>query len=145
MEPVEPAQMNIYQSDTYRKDLNWIHFDNEPRVQERQREKVKYQQFWISIFVAYLTISTRISCPDMTTVFHAWPYGKFIEIQNQFRRNKLHKANQGANFLGLSLSNRDNIRTPIQIRREIQPKLLKTWVLLKKRSIHCWLCIIFKR
>ena len=142
MEPVEPVQMNIYQSNTYRKDLNWINFDNEPRVQER--EKVKDQQSWISIFVAYLTISSRISCPDMTAVFHAWPYGKFIEIQSQFRRKKLHKTNQGANFLGLSLRNRDNIRAPIQIRREIQPKLLKTGVLLKNRSIHWWLCIIFK-
>ena len=142
MEPVEPVQMNIYQSNTYRKDLNWINSDNEPRVQERER--VKDQQSWISIFVAYLTISSRISCPDMTAVFHAWPYGKFIEIQSQFRRKKLHKTNQGANFLGLSLRNRDNIRAPIQIRREIQPKLLKTGVLLKNRSIHCWLCIIFK-
>ena len=23
-EPVKPAQMNIYQSDTYRKDLSWL-------------------------------------------------------------------------------------------------------------------------
>ena len=28
-EPVEPAQMNIYQSNTYRKDLNWLHFNDE--------------------------------------------------------------------------------------------------------------------
>ena len=32
LEPVEPVQMNIYQSDTYRKDLSWLHFDDEPRV-----------------------------------------------------------------------------------------------------------------
>ena len=35
MEPVEPVQKNIYQSNTYRTDLSWLHFDNEPRVQER--------------------------------------------------------------------------------------------------------------
>ena len=35
-EPVEPVQMNIYQSNTYRNDLiSLLHFDNEPRVQER--------------------------------------------------------------------------------------------------------------
>ena len=34
-EPVEPVQMIIYQSNTYRKDLSWLHFDDEPRVQER--------------------------------------------------------------------------------------------------------------
>ena len=31
--------MNIYQSNAYRKDLNWLHFDNNPRVQERQQMK----------------------------------------------------------------------------------------------------------
>ena len=36
MELAEPVQMNIYQSNTYKKDLNWLHFDDEPRVQERQ-------------------------------------------------------------------------------------------------------------
>ena len=55
VEPVEPDQMNIYQSNTYRKDLSWLHFDDEPRVQERQQEKD--QQSCIPIFIAYLTSS----------------------------------------------------------------------------------------
>ena len=49
VEPVAPVQMN--QSDTYRKDLSWLHFDNESRVQERQQ--VKDQQSCISVFVAF--------------------------------------------------------------------------------------------
>ena len=53
VEPVEPIQMNTYQSNTYRKDLSWLHFDDEPRVQERWQEKD--QQSYISVFVAYLT------------------------------------------------------------------------------------------
>ena len=35
VEPAEPVQMNIYQSNTYRIDLSWLHLDDEPRVQER--------------------------------------------------------------------------------------------------------------
>ena len=31
--------MNIYQSDTYRKDLDLLHFDDEPVVQEVVSEK----------------------------------------------------------------------------------------------------------
>ena len=54
VEPVQPVQMNTYQSNNYRKDLNWLYFDGEPIVQERQQ--VKDQQFYISVFVAYLTI-----------------------------------------------------------------------------------------
>ena len=50
VEPVQPIQMNFYQSNTYRKDLSWLHFNNEPRVQDRQQ--VKDQQACISIFVA---------------------------------------------------------------------------------------------
>ena len=54
VEPVELVQMNIYHSNTFR-NLNWLHFDNEPSVPEKQ--KVKDQQtFIISVFVAYLTI-----------------------------------------------------------------------------------------
>ena len=54
MEPVEPVQMNIYQSNTYRKDLTWLPFGDEPRAQERQQGKD--EQSCISIFVASLTI-----------------------------------------------------------------------------------------
>ena len=34
VEPIELVQMNIYQSKTYRKDLNWLHFDDEPGAQD---------------------------------------------------------------------------------------------------------------
>ena len=58
VEPVEPVQMNIYQSNTYRKDLSWLHFDDEARIQERQQ--VKDQQPFISVFVAYPTVPSSI-------------------------------------------------------------------------------------
>ena len=50
VELVEPVQMNIYQSNTYRKELSWLHFDDETRVQERQQ--VKDQQSCIPVSVA---------------------------------------------------------------------------------------------
>ena len=34
MEPPKPVQMNICQSNTYRKDLSWLHFDGEPSAQQ---------------------------------------------------------------------------------------------------------------
>ena len=48
--------MNIYQSNTYRKDLSRLQFVNEPRVQER--EQVKDQQSYISVFEVYLLVAT---------------------------------------------------------------------------------------
>ena len=39
MEPVEPVQKNICQSNTYREDLSWAHFEDEPRVQKKQQVK----------------------------------------------------------------------------------------------------------
>ena len=39
MELVEPVQMNIYQSNFYRKDLNWLNFNDGSRVQEGQQVK----------------------------------------------------------------------------------------------------------
>ena len=69
-------------------------------------------------------LATRITSPDITTVFHAWPYDRFIEIQNNLRRKKLHRTNQGSNFLGGTFSIRDNLRAHIH-RRESQPSILK--------------------
>ena len=54
----------------------------------------------------------------MTTVFHTWSCGKFIEIQSSLRRKKLHRTNQDSNLLGGSFSSRDNLRDPTQFRRE---------------------------
>ena len=38
MEPVEPVLKNIYQTNTYRKDLSWPQFDDEPRLHSREAE-----------------------------------------------------------------------------------------------------------
>ena len=54
VEPVEPVLKNVYQSNMYRKDLSGPHFDDKPRVQEKQQ--VKDQQSCIFVFVASLTI-----------------------------------------------------------------------------------------
>ena len=64
----------------------------------------------------------------MTTIFHEWPCGRFIEIQSSIRRKKIHRTNQGSNFLGGSFRNRDN---PTNIRLgEDLPKT--SW-----RRLHC--------
>ena len=135
MEPVVPVQMNMCQSNTYRTDLSWLDFNDEPRVQEKQQ--VKDQQSCIFIFVAYPTmVATRSTSPDMTTVFHPWLYDRFMKIQSNLGRKKLNRTNQGSNFLGGSFSNRDTVRAPIQFGGESQPQYLIRWFFLKNRPIH---------
>ena len=72
----------------------------------------------------------------MTTVFHAWSHGTITKIQSNLRRKKLPRMNQGSNFLGGSFSNRQNVRAPIQFRRESPPQHLKRLFFLKNRPIH---------
>ena len=72
----------------------------------------------------------------MTTVFLAWLYGRFIEIEGNVRKNKFHRMNQGSNFLEGSFRNRDNVRAPIQFRKESQLHYLKRLFFLKNRSIQ---------
>ena len=60
----------------------------------------------------------------MTLIFDASPYGRFIEIERATSgEKKFHRATQGSNFLkgGISNSNRDNVRDPIQFESESQP------------------------
>ena len=71
----------------------------------------------------------------MTTPFHARVYGRFIELQSNLMRKKLYRTNQGSNFLAGSQSNRDNVRSPIESKREIQTHL-KRCFFLRNRPIH---------
>ena len=48
----------------------------------------------------------------MTTVFHAMPYGRFIEMQSNPRRKKLHRTNQGSDFLEAVLAIEINSKSP---------------------------------
>ena len=156
MEPVEPVLKNIYQSNTSRKDLSWPRLDDEPRVPKKQQ--VKDQQSCIFDFVAWIAIgatrgtspvatgvATRgrhdpdMTSPDMTRVFCTWVYGRFIEIQSNLRREKIHRTIQGSNFLGGSFSNRDNVGAPIRFRREGQSRHLKKLFFLKNRPIHFYI------
>ena len=107
VEPVQPVQINFYQSNTYRKDSGQL-----------------------------FQVVTRSTCPDTTSVFHTWLYGQLVEIQSNLRRKKLHRMNQGSNFLGGSFSNRVNVRSLIQFRRESQPQHLKKRFFLKNTPIH---------
>ena len=91
---------------------------------------MKDQQSCISLFVACLTIpsSNWGTSPDITTVFNAWTYGRFIEIHSNHRKKKLHRMNQGSNFFRGSFSNKDHLRAPTQH--------LKIWFFLRNKPIH---------
>ena len=49
--------MSIDQSNSYRKEVSRLHFDNEPRVQEDQL--VKDQQFYRPVSVAHLRFPSK--------------------------------------------------------------------------------------
>ena len=71
----------------------------------------------------------------MATVFHAWACGKFIEIPSNLWRKKLYRMNQSPNIFRCTFSSRDNVRVPIQFRRESQPQHLKRWF-FSQEQIH---------
>ena len=123
---VEPVQMNTYQSNAYRKDLSWLHFDDKPRVQQ-----VKDQQSWISVLMTYPIIPS-------SKQEHQPKDGNSIPCMTDLQRYKansrekifiewVNKTNKSSNCLGGSFSNRDNVRASIQFGRENEPQHLKRW------------------
>ena len=85
MEAVKPVQLKICQTNNYRKDFSWLHFDDEPRNHKGQ--KVKDQQFDISIFVVYQT------SPNRTNKSSNFLRGSFssrdnVRAQTQFTRER---------------------------------------------------------
>ena len=87
------------------------------RSSEWRTNSPAYLFLWL---IQQFQLATRTTSPDMTTVFHAWLDDRFIQIQRNLRRKKLHRMNQGPNFLGGSFSNRDNVIASIQFRKESQ-------------------------
>ena len=69
--------------------------------------------------------ATRSTTPDMTTVFHGWLYCRFPEIESNLMRKKLQRTNQGSNFLGVSLSNWDNVIALSNLEQKVNPRILQ--------------------
>ena len=73
--------MNIYQSNTYRQDLSWLHFDVEPKFQEINALDVSSATAWLALdlleTLAVLsdTIARR-SAVDQEDLKPYWKSGK---------------------------------------------------------------------
>ena len=67
-----------YYSNTYRKDLSWLHFDDEPRVQERQQ--VKDKQSYISVSVLYIHF-----CSTVLHILHFLQFPKYEKSDSHMR------------------------------------------------------------
>ena len=61
----------------------------------------------------------------MTTVFHAGVYGRFIEIQSNVKKKKLHRVNQGSIFLVDNFNNRDMYKFQSNYEENVNPIILK--------------------
>ena len=128
VEPVGPVQMNIYQSNTY--SLSWLHFDDEPAREAASEGPT-------ALHIRFYSLSSNLEYrPRHDNSISYMAVGRFIEIQSNLRRKKLHRTNQCSNFLGGSFNNRDNVRAPIHFRRQSQPQHLKRCFFLKNRPIH---------
>ena len=120
--------MNIYLPFTDRKDLRWVHFDDESRVQERQR--VKDQQSYISASAVYVTY------PSSSQEHQPRHYNSILSNALRATSKETSVTNQGLDSFGDSFSTRDNVRPPIEFRRERKSQLLNGWFFLKKRPIQ---------
>ena len=79
----------------------------------------------------------------MVTIFLAWLYGKLIEIQSNLRKKKLHRTNQSSNFLGGSLSNRDNVRPQSNLEEKVNLSILNDFSSRTGRSIFTSIVPVF--
>lgn len=89
MELVQSANTNNSQSNTYKTDLNWLHFSSEQEKKEAretfQEKQVQDQQSYIAVSLAYLTHSR--SNQEHQPSFHAMLNDRFLEIKQNFRRS----------------------------------------------------------
>ena len=93
-----------------------------------------YNQFLF--LIQHMQVVTRSTSPNMKTVRHARRQGRFLEIKGNLKKKKIHITNPGSDFLGGSLSSRDNVRVPTKIRKARQSRQLKRWVQMSVQ--HYW-------
>ena len=61
----------------------------------------------------------------MTVVFNAWTYSRFIEIQSNLRRKKVHRTNQGTILLEVLLAIEIIEEPQSNLEEKIYPSILK--------------------
>ena len=98
VEPVELVKTNIYQNNTYKEDFSLLHFNSEPRVQEKQQEKTNHLAYPFLQPIQQFQVAARSIIPGMKAVFNACSYGRFIEIQSNLRKKKILRTNQNSNL-----------------------------------------------
>ena len=100
VETVQSVQLNIYQNNIFRKDLGWLHFDNEARCQMND------SQSYIPVLAAYPNIQVASSStnPVMKRVFYARSYSRFIEAPSNLGRKKLREQIKASIFLETTLA-----------------------------------------
>ena len=72
----------------------------------------------------------------MTKIFHARRYGRSTEIQNKFRRKKLHRTNQGSKFLRGSFINRGHDMIIIRMLKLYGPSLCEPLSIIFKSCLR---------
>ena len=94
---------------------HWLHFNDAPRVQEKQQVKDQ----WYYILISVVNLSYPSSSYELKSRYDnsAPMQGHLVYLQRK-RRTSGERINQGCNFLGGGFSNRVNVRAPIHFRRE---------------------------
>ena len=91
------------------------------------------------VSVVYLTYQSK----NMTRIFHARSYDRFIEIKSNLTRNRLQRINQGSSFFGSSFSFRLYFKYRAQPNWEEKenPSILKDDFSSKNSSVFTLLAV----
>ena len=76
------------------------------------------------------------STPDMGTVLHTWSNGRFVQIQDGFRSNKMLGPMKGAHFPWSSLCNGLYIWHPVYRLSKCQAKQTQSSLFWQLNAIH---------
>ena len=128
--------MNYYQSNNYTKNQT----RNISTMSQGFQRNIKCEQGAKSLaypflqLIQHIQLAIRSTTPDIKAVFHERSNFRFIAIKLYFSRKQLYRKKIKASFRGSNLSNRENVRAPIQCRREGQSQMLKDGILSRRNK-----------
>lgn len=74
-----------------------------------------------------IQLKVRTTNPNMTNTLSGRLDGKFVKTKHSVWWQTLRKTNGSTNFLRGTVTNRNNMRTPLHFRKERQSQHLKLW------------------
>ena len=84
--------MSVHLSNTYKEDLDWLHFNDKPRL--REAASIVPTVLYTHWFLQHIQEAIGIISTDVTAAFHVRPDSRLLQTRSNLKRQTLQKESR---------------------------------------------------